>query len=126
LAAFWAETLGYQLQDPPDGFESWEQALEAMDVPPENRNDFSALVDPEGPRPRLLFQRVPEPKQTKNRVHLDIRTAPGLEGEARMAALEAEAEAAHLPRRHPAQTLRPGSSTRLRSGSVDYALMSAA
>jgi hypothetical protein len=111
LAAFWAETLGYQLQDPPDGFESWEQALEAMDVPPENRNDFSALVDPEGPRPRLLFQRVPEPKQTKNRVHLDIRTAPGLEGEARMAALEAEAErlisqgATRLRRSDPAPPL---------------------
>jgi hypothetical protein len=92
LAAFWAEALGYQSQDPPAGFESWEQALEAMGVPPENRNDASAVVDPEGSRPRLFFQRVPEGKQAKNRVHLDVRGAPGLEGDARMAALEAEAE----------------------------------
>jgi hypothetical protein len=35
---------------------------------------------------------VPEGKQAKNRVHLDVRAAPGLEGDARMAALEAEAE----------------------------------
>src|SRR5512146_642676 len=92
VAAFWAEALGYRLQDPPAGFESWEQALEAMGVPPGNRNDASAVVHPEGRGPRLFFQRVPERKQVKNRVHLDIRAAPGLAGEARMAALEAEAE----------------------------------
>jgi hypothetical protein len=27
LTAFWAGALGYQLQGPPEGFESWEQAL---------------------------------------------------------------------------------------------------
>ncbi|MGH3096466.1 MAG: VOC family protein [Streptosporangiales bacterium] len=92
LAAFWAEALAYQLQDPPEGFESWEEALDAMRVPPESRNDASAVVDPEGSGPRLFFQRVPERKQVKNRAHLDVRTAPGLEGDARMAALDAEAE----------------------------------
>jgi Glyoxalase-like domain len=92
LAAFWAEALGYRLQDPPAGFESWEQALEAMGVPPERRNDASAVVDPEGSGPRLFFQRVPEGKTAKNRVHLDVRAAPGLQGEERMAALEAECE----------------------------------
>jgi hypothetical protein len=35
LAAFWANALGYRLQDPPKGYESWAQALEAMGVPPE-------------------------------------------------------------------------------------------
>jgi catechol 2,3-dioxygenase-like lactoylglutathione lyase family enzyme len=114
LAAFWAEVLGYQLQDPPGGFESWEQALEAMGVPPERRNDASAVVDPEGSGPRLFFQRVPERKQAKNRVHLDVRAAPGLEGDARMAALEAEAErlvshgAARLRRYEPTPPLDAG------------------
>jgi catechol 2,3-dioxygenase-like lactoylglutathione lyase family enzyme len=114
LAAFWAEALGYQLQDPPEGFESWEQALEAMGVPPESRNDASAVVDPEGSGPRLFFQRVPERKQAKNRVHLDVRAAPGLEGDARMAALEAEAErlvshgATRLWRYEPAPPLGAG------------------
>ncbi|MER7889826.1 VOC family protein [Micromonospora sp. NPDC094482] len=114
LAAFWADTLGYRLQDPPPGFESWEQALEAMGVPPERRNDASALLDPEGAGPRLFFQRVPEPKQVKNRVHLDVRAAPGLEGDARMAALETEAErlvsrgATRLSRHEPAPPLGAG------------------
>src|SRR4051794_31425872 len=92
LAAFWAEALCYQVQGPPEGFDSWEQALDALGVPPEKRNDASAVVDPDGSGPRLFFQRVPEGKQAKNRVHLDVRAAPGLEGHARMAALEAEAE----------------------------------
>ena len=55
LAAFWAEALGYHLQDPPEGFESWEQALEAMGVPPESRNDASAVLDPDGSRPRRFL-----------------------------------------------------------------------
>ena len=114
LAAFWAEALGYQLQDPPEGFESWEQALDAMGVPPESRNDASAVLDPDGSRPRLFFQRVPERKQVKNRVHLDVRAAPRLEGDARMTALEAEAErlvslgATRLQRYEPAPPLGAG------------------
>ncbi|AYY13376.1 VOC family protein [Actinobacteria bacterium YIM 96077] len=114
LAAFWAEALGYQLQAPPEGFESWEQALEAMGVPPENRNDASAVVDPEGSGPRFFFQRVPEHKQAKNRVHIDVRAASGVEGEARMAALEEEAKrlvshgATRLERYGPAPPLEAG------------------
>lgn len=92
LAEFWAEVLGYRVQDPPGGFGTWAEALEAMGIPPERHNDASALVDPDGSRPRLFFQRVPEGKRAKNRVHLDVRAAPGLFGDARMAALEAEAE----------------------------------
>lgn len=113
-AAFWAEALGYRLQAPPEGFASWDQALEAMGVPPGNRNDASAVVDPAGSGPRVFFQRVPEGKQVKNRVHLDVRAAPGLEGEARMAALEAEAErlvshgATRLRRYEPAPPLDAG------------------
>jgi catechol 2,3-dioxygenase-like lactoylglutathione lyase family enzyme len=114
LAAFWAETLGYRVQDPPAGFPSWDAALEAMGVPPERRNDASALLDPEGSGPRLFFQRVPEGKQAKNRVHLDVRAAPGLEGDARMAALEAEADrlvargATRIERHEPAPPLGAG------------------
>ena len=91
LAAFWAEVLGYVLDPPPAGFTTWDEALEAWGVPPERRNSASAVHDPDGRGPRLFFQQVPEGKTAKNRVHLDVRAAPGLEGEARMAALEAEA-----------------------------------
>jgi hypothetical protein len=40
--------------------------------------------------PRLFFQRVPEGKVVKNRVHLDVRVGTGLVGEERLATLEAE------------------------------------
>lgn len=89
LAAFWAEVLGYQVQAPPPGFDTWDAALESMGVPPEHRNDASALIDPEESGPRIFFQRVPEGKAAKNRVHLDVRAAPELTGEERMVALEA-------------------------------------
>ena len=91
LAQFWAEALGYVIQPPPEGFDSWEAALEAWGVPSENRNDRSALVDPDGVGSRLFFQKVPEGKTAKNRVHLDVRAAPGAEGpDERMAMLDAE------------------------------------
>ena len=89
-AAFWAEALHYVLAPPPPGFPSWDAALDAWGVPAEQRNDRSAIVDPAGVGPRVFFQRVPEPKTAKNRVHLDLRAAAGLTGEARLAALEAE------------------------------------
>lgn len=93
LAQFWAETLGYTIQPPPEGFDSWDSALEAWGVPPEHRNDRSALVDPDGSGPRLFFQKVPEGKSAKNRVHLDVRAAPDAKDSAeRMATLEAKAE----------------------------------
>ncbi len=92
VAAFWAEVLGYVLQPPPPPFASWDEALDAWGVPPEHRNDRSAVVDPDGAGSRLFFQKVPEGKTAKNRLHLDVRAAPGLEGDARMAALEAECE----------------------------------
>jgi hypothetical protein len=88
LAEFWAVTLGYVVQPPPGGFDTWDAALDAWGVPQDRRNDRSALVDPDGAGPRVFFQRVPEGRTAKNRVHLDVRAAPGLRGEARMAALE--------------------------------------
>ncbi len=92
LAAFWAEALAYVLQPPPGDFTTWDEALDAWGVPQEERNSRSALIDPDGSGPRVFFQRVPEGKSAKNRVHLDVRAAPGLQGEQRMAALETECE----------------------------------
>lgn len=92
LAGFWAEALGYRVQGPPPGFETWAAALDAWRVPEGHRNDASAVVDPSGSGSRVFFQRVPGGKQAKNRLHLDVRAAPGLAGGERMAALEREAE----------------------------------
>lgn len=72
LAQFWAEALGYQLQPPPDGYASWQDLLQEMGIPEEEWNNASAVVDPDGVGPRLYFQRVPESKIAKNRVHLDL------------------------------------------------------
>ena len=92
LTGFWCAVLGYELERPPPGFESWDAALDAWGVPPEARNDRSAAVDPRGRGPRLFFQRVPESKQVKNRLHLDVRVAPGLRGAERVAALDAKGQ----------------------------------
>ncbi len=90
LAAFWAEALHYVLPPPPPEFDSWDAALDAWGVPPDHRNDRAALVDPDGVGPRVFFQKVPEPKTAKNRVHLDLRAAAGRPPEERSEALEAE------------------------------------
>jgi hypothetical protein len=72
LAHFWAELLGYQLDPPPPGYDSWEAWLIEHGVPESEWNSKSAVSDPDGRGPRIFFQRVPEQKQHKNRVHLDV------------------------------------------------------
>ncbi|MBD8060543.1 VOC family protein [Cellulomonas sp. JH27-2] len=67
VARFWCEILGYELH--PSGV---------------------AATDPTGVGPRLNFQRVPEPKIVKNRVHLCVRVGTGLVGDERLAALQGE------------------------------------
>jgi Glyoxalase-like domain len=79
LAAFWREALGYQDQAPPEGYATWEDWARAVGIPEEKWSNVAALVDPEGVRPRLFIQRVPEPKTAKNRVHLDLGVSGGRE-----------------------------------------------
>ncbi len=71
VARFWSEVLGYVL-------------------PEEEPGSTFACSDPAGVGARLFFQRVPEGKVVKNRLHLDVRVGTGLVGEERVAALEAE------------------------------------
>jgi len=94
VAEFWKAVLGYVDPPVPEGFESWD-AFEAT-LPAEDQGTWWACQDPNGVGPRLFFQRVPEPKTVKNRVHLDVRVGTGLRGEERVAALEAE-EARLIP-----------------------------
>jgi len=76
-ARFWAEALGYRLQSPPDGFDTWAAFLQERGIPEERWNDASAIVDPEGTGPRIFFQRVPEGKTVKNRMHMDLNVSGG-------------------------------------------------
>ncbi|MPV49294.1 VOC family protein [Pseudactinotalea sp. HY160] len=122
LSTFWAEVLGYRLPAPPgveveegrDVLAAWEEFLTRAGLPAEEHNSAAALEDPDGAGPRLFFQRVPEPKTAKNRVHLDVRAAPGLAGAERMAALEVECArlvalgARRLERFEPAPPLSNG------------------
>ena len=77
LAPFWAAALGYEVQAPPEGFDSWKDALVAWGVPEEDHNKANAIVDPAGIGPRVYFQQVPEPKAGKNRLHLDVYVSDG-------------------------------------------------
>ena len=77
LATFWATALGYKKQDPPDGYSSWQDWLAAQEIPEDLWNSASAVIDPDGVGPRLYFQRVPESKIVKNRVHLDLNVGGG-------------------------------------------------
>jgi hypothetical protein len=112
LSEFWCEVLGYVIPPPPPGFDSWDAFRETL--PEHLRNSASACQDPEGAGPRVFFQQVPEGKTAKNRVHLDVRAAPGLQGEERMAELERECErlvalgATRLQRFEPAPPMGAG------------------
>jgi hypothetical protein len=78
LSKFYAEALHYKLQDPPDGYKSWEEALKVWGVPEQEWNSASAIVDPEAGGPRIYFQQMDTPKLGKNRVHLDLNASSGL------------------------------------------------
>jgi Glyoxalase-like domain len=100
LSSFWRDALGYVHPGPPgvplpgdaDPLTAWEEFLARVGLPEDQRNTRSAIEDPDGQGPRLFFQQVPEGKVAKNRIHLDVRVAPGLAEDERMAALETECE----------------------------------
>jgi Glyoxalase-like domain len=122
LSSFWRDVLGYVHPGPPgidlpagaDPLSAWNDFLAQVGVPEEQRNTRSAIEDPDGHGPRLYFQQVPEGKVAKNRVHLDVRAAPGLSGADRMAALEAECDrlvalgATRLHREEPVPPMSTG------------------
>ena len=99
-ATFWAETLGYVIPGPPgislsagdDPFAAWKEFVEGLGIDLKPEDFRAAIEDPQGRGPRVFFQIVPEDKIVKNRVHLDVRAAPGLQNSERMQALEDECQ----------------------------------
>lgn len=78
MARFWAVALGYELQGPPDGFETWREYWLSVGVPEDEVEDsFDSVVDPAGVKPRIWFQQVPEAKAGKNRLHFDLLVGGG-------------------------------------------------
>ncbi|MFE1202266.1 VOC family protein [Streptomyces sp. NPDC058762] len=88
VGRFWCEVLGYVAASPPERFATWDDYNGSL--PAEDRDAWFGCSDPSGVGPRLYFQRVPEGKVAKNRVHLDVRAGTGLVGDERLATLEAE------------------------------------
>ena len=80
LAEFWAAALGYRLLGRAD--------------------NYRALVPVDGDGPKLILQGVDEPKETKNRMHLDILAAD-IDAEAtRLSALGARRTRADVVAEH--------------------------
>ena len=77
---FWAEALGYELVRDEDMIRKLlaDGVASEDDVTTVDEQlvwkDGDACEDPGGNRPRMYFQRVPEPRSAKNRVHVDLRT----------------------------------------------------
>lgn len=83
LCSFWAEALDYEVKEPPLGFETWNDWYLSVGVP-EDELDLSTdgadrIRDPSGAGPDFWFQVVPEKKQGKNRLHLDLSVSGGRE-----------------------------------------------
>jgi hypothetical protein len=78
LARFWAAAVGYEVEQHDEMIRNLLAAGVATDddvTEIDGRlawKTAAACRDPEGVRPRLLFQVVPEVKAVKNRVHLDL------------------------------------------------------
>src|ERR1700754_1840808 len=78
LARFWAAVLDGYAVAPYDAEELERLRRHGIDDP---EDDPTVLVEGPDGAPRLWFQRVPEPKVTKNRVHLDLRSDDGPDAE---------------------------------------------
>ena len=83
LADWWAEALGWEREPSDEAFiRRMVDAGYATDADTMRHNgelvwaEGAAIRHPDGNAPRVLFQRVPEPKTVKNRVHLDVRVGP--------------------------------------------------
>ena len=80
LADWWAEALGWQVEKQDETFirRMVESGAASQADTTEHRGALvwkvgTGLTSPDPGRPRVLFQRVPEAKTVKNRVHLDVR-----------------------------------------------------
>ena len=78
LARFWASALGYDLEPPPAGFPTWDDYWRDVGVGEDELGiGQDCIIDPDRSGPRIWFQVVPEPKEVKNRLHLDISVSGG-------------------------------------------------
>jgi hypothetical protein len=93
VSRFWMEALGgYDFPfGVPEGFTSWDEWADAQGIPEDQRPTGRTLVDKDRDRPDIFFLQVPQAKAGKNRLHLDLKVAPGLDGDARRKRIDEEA-----------------------------------
>jgi hypothetical protein len=83
LADWWAETLGWEVEQPDEDFirRMIDEGYATEEGTTTHNGHLvwqtgAAIRHPDGPetgkRKRIIFQRVPEPKTGKNRWHLDV------------------------------------------------------
>ena len=97
LAHFWAAALGYELEPPPKGFADWDEYRRDLGVPEDELGSGpDCIIDPAGKGPRIWFQVVPERKEAKNRLHLDIGVSGGRAVPLETRRRRVDAEAARL------------------------------
>ena len=79
-ADWWAEALGWQVEPQDEAFirRMVDTGAASEEDTTQHRGALvwkvgAALTSPDPDRPRVLFQRVPEAKTVKNRLHLDVR-----------------------------------------------------
>jgi len=70
VAAFWRAALDYGEEPPPPPFKSWDEFLEANNLPPDTGDDIDSAIDPEGVQPRILVER--DDPHPRGAVHLDV------------------------------------------------------
>lgn len=84
LAHWWAESLGWVVEPQDEAF--IQSMVDQGRAQESDVRSFrgkrvwrtgAAINHPDGSRPRVLFQEVPELKTTKNRVHWDLRKPDG-------------------------------------------------
>ena len=80
LADWWAEALGWQVEPQDEAFITRMVQAGAASESDTMRHRGAlvwslgaAITSPDPGRPRVLFQRVPEARAGKNRLHLDLR-----------------------------------------------------
>ncbi|CAN5230101.1 VOC family protein [soil metagenome] len=73
LSWFWADLFGY----PRAQWGEFGEQLKQQGLTDADLATRSIAEDPTGEGPRFFFQKVPEGKVAKNRVHIDVRTNPG-------------------------------------------------
>ena len=83
LADWWAEALGWEVEAQDEEFirRMIEEGHASEEHTVRHRGALvwksaTALNSPARGGPRMLFQRVPEEKTVKNRIHLDVRVGP--------------------------------------------------